>query len=104
MVGGEAAGGRGSVAGNTVAASETKYAGPIGPAEVLESAGEPQQIAGDLHRAVEGAFRLARSRGYQHSGVEHLLLTLLDNPVTAVVLAKCGANLALLRDELARSP
>ena len=83
--------------------ARAKYAGPIGPTELLESVGEPEQVAEDLHRAVEGAFRLAGSRGHQHAGVEHLLLTLLDNPITEDVLAKCGANLAGLRDELVRS-
>jgi ATP-dependent Clp protease ATP-binding subunit ClpA len=58
-------------------------------------------IAQELEVSLHMAFMDARQKRHELITVEHLLLTLIDNPTAANVLRACGANLDLLRSEIA---
>ncbi|WP_445428980.1 ATP-dependent Clp protease ATP-binding subunit ClpA [Alishewanella sp. HL-SH05] len=55
----------------------------------------------DLELTLNAAFRFARDRRHEFMTVEHLLLSLLDNPAAGAALKSCGANIDKLRHELA---
>lgn len=54
-----------------------------------------------LEKSLNRAFAQARERRHEFLTVEHLLLSLLDNPEAGKVLVACGANLERLRAGLA---
>jgi len=58
-------------------------------------------IAQELEVSLHMAFVEARQKRHEFITVEHLLLTLLDNPSAAEVLRACAANIEELRQELA---
>ncbi len=55
----------------------------------------------DLEQTLNEAFIFARERRHEFMTVEHLLLALLDNQAARDALTACGANLELLKKELA---
>ncbi|MEY3018863.1 MAG: ATP-dependent Clp protease ATP-binding subunit ClpA, partial [Pseudomonadota bacterium] len=57
-------------------------------------------LSKNLELTLNQAFRLARERNHEFMTVEHLLLALLDNEEASVVLRACGADLAILVDDL----
>ncbi len=57
-------------------------------------------LSKELEYSINLAFREARERRHEFMTVEHLLLTLLDNPAAQEVLKACGANLDRLRRDL----
>jgi len=57
-------------------------------------------LSKNLELTLNQAFRLARERHHEFMTVEHLLLALLDNEEASVVLRACGADLAILVDDL----
>jgi len=57
-------------------------------------------IAQELEVSLHMAFVEARQKRHEFITVEHLLLTLLDNPSAAEVLRACAANIDELRQEL----
>ncbi len=57
-------------------------------------------IAQELEVSLHMAFVEARQKRHEFITVEHLLLTLLDNPSAAEVLRACAADLETLRREL----
>lgn len=59
-------------------------------------------IAQELEVSLHMAFVEARQKRHEFITVEHLLLTLLDNPSAADALRACGANLEVLRQELSQ--
>jgi ATP-dependent Clp protease ATP-binding subunit ClpA len=54
----------------------------------------------DLEFSIGHCYKQAREARHEFMTVEHLLLTLLENPSAAGVLRACGADLARLTDEL----
>jgi ATP-dependent Clp protease ATP-binding subunit ClpA len=58
-------------------------------------------IAQELEVSLHMAFVEARQKRHEFITVEHLLLSLLDNPSAAQVLRACAANIEELRKELA---
>ncbi|MBI4998352.1 MAG: ATP-dependent Clp protease ATP-binding subunit ClpA, partial [Rhodocyclales bacterium] len=58
-------------------------------------------IAQELEVSLHMAFVEARQKRHEFITVEHLLLTLLDNPSAAEVMRACAANIDELRQELA---
>jgi ATP-dependent Clp protease ATP-binding subunit ClpA len=50
-----------------------------------------------LESTLNSAFNEARTKRHEFITVEHLLLSLLDNPEASIVLSSCGANLDRLR-------
>lgn len=54
----------------------------------------------DLEQTLNEAFVFARQQRHEFMMVEHLLLTLLDNPAAQEALKACGAKIELLRSEL----
>lgn len=58
-------------------------------------------IAHDLEASLHMAFVAAREQRHEFITVEHLLLTLLDNPSAAEVLHACDAKMKKLRKRLA---
>jgi ATP-dependent Clp protease ATP-binding subunit ClpA len=57
-------------------------------------------LSKNLELTLNQAFRLARERHHEFMTVEHLLLALLDNDEAGAVLRACGADLAILVDDL----
>lgn len=57
-------------------------------------------LSKELELTLNNAFKEARIRRFEFMTVEHLLLSLLDNPTAATVLRACGGNLDQLRREL----
>ncbi len=57
-------------------------------------------LSKNLELTLNQAFRLARERHHEFMTVEHLLLALLDNEDASVVLRACGADIAILVDDL----
>ncbi|HSG60494.1 MAG TPA: ATP-dependent Clp protease ATP-binding subunit ClpA [Pseudomonadales bacterium] len=57
-------------------------------------------LSKNLELTLNQAFRLARERHHEFMTVEHLLLALLDNEEASIVLRACGADLAILVDDL----
>ncbi|MFZ5593461.1 MAG: ATP-dependent Clp protease ATP-binding subunit ClpA [Pseudomonadota bacterium] len=58
-------------------------------------------LSKDLEFTLNIAFREAREKMHEFMTVEHLLLALLNNPGAVEVLRACGADLDILRRELA---
>ncbi|MCY4014152.1 MAG: hypothetical protein OXG82_15730 [Gammaproteobacteria bacterium] len=85
------------------AQAQAKHGESFGLAELSEFNAPLLEVQDDLRRAVEGAFAIAETRGHAAVGVEHLLLALLDEPLAADALTKCGADLAALRRGLLAS-
>jgi ATP-dependent Clp protease ATP-binding subunit ClpA len=57
-------------------------------------------LSSELEKAVRKALSDATRRGHEFSGLEHLLLALLDDAGTAEVIKKCGGALPRLRLKL----
>jgi len=57
-------------------------------------------LSPDLEKAVRKAMGDATRRGHEFSGLEHLLLALLDDAKTAEVIRKCGGTLPRVRAKL----
>ena len=57
-------------------------------------------IAQELEVSLHMAFMDARQKRHELITVEHLLLSMLDNPSAAEVLKACGSNVEILRNEL----
>ncbi len=57
-------------------------------------------LSKELEFTLNNAFKEARSQRFEFMTVEHLLLSLIENPTAAQVLRACGGDLAQLRDEL----
>lgn len=58
-------------------------------------------LSKELEHTLNEAFRMARERHHEYMTVEHLLLSLLDNPSAMEVLHACNADIEKLRTELA---
>ncbi len=58
-------------------------------------------LSKELEFTLNQAFKQARDKHHEYMTVEHLLLSLLDNPTAAKVLRACGANTNGLRAEIA---
>ena len=50
-------------------------------------------LSKELEFSLNRAFKEARTKHHEYMTVEHLLLSLLDNPTAARVLRACGAGL-----------
>jgi len=57
-------------------------------------------LSKELEYSLNQAFKEARAKRHEYMTVEHLLLSLLDNPTAARVLRACGADAAKLRQEI----
>jgi len=57
-------------------------------------------LSKDLEFSLNHAFKQAREKHHEYMTVEHLLLSLLDNPSAAKVLKACGAQSDRLRSEI----
>jgi ATP-dependent Clp protease ATP-binding subunit ClpA len=57
-------------------------------------------LSSELEKAVRKALTDATQRGHEFSGLEHLLLALLDDPQTADTIKRCGGVLPRLREKL----
>jgi len=57
-------------------------------------------LSPELEKAVRKALTDATERRHEFSGLEHLLLALLDDPQTADIIKKCGGALPRLRAKL----
>jgi ATP-dependent Clp protease ATP-binding subunit ClpA len=57
-------------------------------------------LSKELEFTLNQAFNEAREKRYEFMTVEHLLLSLTDNPTAAEVLRACGADLEQLKSEL----
>ena len=57
-------------------------------------------LSAELEKAVRKALSDATRRGHEFSGLEHLLLALLDDGMTADIIKKCGGALPRLRTKL----
>ena len=58
-------------------------------------------IAQELEVSLHMAFVDARQKRHEFITVEHLLLSLLDNPTALEVLRACGADIEVMRKSLA---
>ena len=58
-------------------------------------------LSKELEFTLNQAFKQAREQHHEFMTVEHLLLSLLDNPTAAKVLRACGANTDKLRQDIA---
>jgi ATP-dependent Clp protease ATP-binding subunit ClpA len=58
-------------------------------------------LSKELEFTLNHAFKQARERHHEYMTVEHLLLSLLDNPTAVRVLRACGATPEQLRKEIA---
>ena len=58
-------------------------------------------LSKDLEFTLTQAFHQAREQRHEYMTVEHLLLSLLDNPSAAKVLRACGADEGRLRSDIA---
>jgi len=58
-------------------------------------------LSKDLELNLNTAFKGAREKRHEYMTVEHLLLALLDNEAAIKVLRACGADMSVLRSELA---
>src|SRR5512147_1116539 len=59
-------------------------------------------IAQELEVSLHMAFMDARQKRHEFISVEHLLLAMLDNPSASEVLRACGANIEVMREQLAK--
>jgi ATP-dependent Clp protease ATP-binding subunit ClpA len=57
-------------------------------------------LSKELEFTLNQAFKQAREKNHEYMTVEHLLLSLLDNPTAAQVLRACGANGDRLRSDI----
>ncbi|HEY0707406.1 MAG TPA: Clp protease N-terminal domain-containing protein, partial [Polyangia bacterium] len=57
-------------------------------------------LSTELERAIRQALEDATRRNHEFSGLEHLLLALLDDEKSADVIRHCGGSLPRLRDKL----
>ena len=57
-------------------------------------------LSQELQTALDAAFMVARRQGHEMLTVEHLLLSLLDNPAVIEVLSACSGDIQLLEQEL----
>ena len=57
-------------------------------------------LSKELEFTLNMAFKEAREKRHEFMTVEHLLLSLLDNPAAANVLRSCGSNIPKLQEEL----
>lgn len=57
-------------------------------------------LSKELEFTLNQAFKQAREKHHEYMTVDHLLLSLLDNPTAARVLRACGANTERLRKEI----
>jgi ATP-dependent Clp protease ATP-binding subunit ClpA len=57
-------------------------------------------LSKELEFTLNQAFKQAREKHHEYMTVEHLLLSLLDNPTAARVLRACGANSDRLRKDI----
>lgn len=80
--------------------AEERFGDTIRAHDIAEYLASSVEISDDLRAAVLEAGALAGTRQHGSVDVEHLLFVLLDNPVTADVLAKCGVDLERLRNGL----
>jgi ATP-dependent Clp protease ATP-binding subunit ClpA len=60
----------------------------------------PVPFAPETLETMKRAFRFASDRRHEEVGLEHLLLSITDEPQGKQVLTSCGANLDLLRRQL----
>ena len=74
--------------------------GSISAHDVAEFMASSVEISDDLRAALLEAGALAKERQHGSVDVEHLLLVLLDNPLTVDVLAKCGVERERFRSGL----
>jgi ATP-dependent Clp protease ATP-binding subunit ClpA len=58
-------------------------------------------LSKELELSLNLAFKKAREKRHEYMTVEHLLLSLLDNPSAAKVLAACGVQAEQLRRDIA---
>jgi ATP-dependent Clp protease ATP-binding subunit ClpA len=58
-------------------------------------------LSKELEFTLNQAFKQARDKHHEYMTVEHLLLSLLDNPTAAKVLRACGADTERLRRDVA---
>ena len=82
------------------AQAQAKLGECFGLAELTAFIAPLLEAQDDLRRAIGQAFAIAETRGHAAVGVEHLLVALLDEPLAADALTKCGADLAALRGDL----
>ncbi|HYN77777.1 MAG TPA: Clp protease N-terminal domain-containing protein, partial [Lamprocystis sp. (in: g-proteobacteria)] len=54
-------------------------------------------LSKELEFTLNRAFKEAREKHHEYMTVEHMLLSLLDNPAAAKVLRACGADAERLR-------
>lgn len=85
------------------AQAQERFGQAISAADIAEYLASSVEMSDDLRAAVLEAGAVAGARQHGSVDVEHLLFVLLDNPVTADVLAKCGVDLERLRSGLAAS-
>jgi len=57
-------------------------------------------LSKELESSLNTAFKSARDKQHEFMTVEHLLLSLLENPSVASILRSCGADMENLRKEL----
>ena len=60
----------------------------------------PVPFAPETLETIQRAFRLASDRRHEEVGLEHLLLSITDEPQARRVLTSCGANVEVLRRQL----
>jgi ATP-dependent Clp protease ATP-binding subunit ClpA len=60
----------------------------------------PVPFAPETLETIQRAFRMASDRRHEEVGLEHLLLSITDEPQARRVLTACGANLEVLRRQL----
>ena len=60
----------------------------------------PVPFAPETMETIQRAFRMAADRRHEEVGLEHLLLSITDEPQARRVLTSCGANLEVLRRQL----
>ena len=58
-------------------------------------------LSKELESSLNEAFNEARNQRHEYITVEHLLLALLDNSSANSILQACGADMSVLRTELA---
>ena len=82
------------------AGAQEKFGESFGLTAFLEFASPHGEYSEDLQASLVAAQAFAEAQRHASIGVEHLLLLLLDNPVAVDVLAKSGADLVRLRQDL----
>ena len=58
-------------------------------------------LSKDLEKTLNSSFQAAQLKRHEFMTIEHLLLALLDNEIAVGVLKSCGADVVILRKELA---